>query len=101
MNHPNLNDLFTEFKFYFDTIVVDCAPAIPVSDPLILSSEMDGALLVVKAGKTPRELVKRASDLMEDAGIMIFGVVLNNAENVLPYYYNYKYGYHQYQTNMR
>ena len=100
-NEMNLKDLFTEFKFYFDTIVVDCSPTIPVSDPLILSPELDGALLVVKAGKTPRELVKRASDLLKDAGIKIFGVILNNMEDVLPYYYSYRYGYQQYQTNIK
>lgn len=94
-NMPHLKDLFSEIKFYFDTIIVDCAPAIPVSDPLVLSSEMDGALMVVKAGKTPREVVKRATDLLTDAGVNIFGVVINNYERVLPYYYNYKYDYYQ------
>ena len=57
---------------------------------------MDGALLVVKAGKTPRELVKRATDLMQDAGVNIMGVIINNFENVLPYYFNYSYDYYQY-----
>ena len=99
-NHPHLKDFFAEIKFYFDTIVVDCSPAIPVSDPLILSSEMDGAILVIKAGKTPRELVKRTSDLMQDAGIRIFGIVLNDVEDILPYYYNYRYRYYQYETNV-
>jgi capsular exopolysaccharide synthesis family protein len=94
-NSPRLRDFFEEIKFYFDTIVVDCSPAMPVSDPLILSSEVDGALLVVRAGKTPRELVKRTSDLLRDAGIQIFGIVLNDAEDVLPYYYSYKYKYYQ------
>jgi len=100
-NELNLKELFAEFRFYFDTIIVDCSPAIAVSDPLVLSPEMDGALLVVKAGKTPQELVKRASDLLKDAGIKIFGTILNNMDDVLPYYYSYKYGYQQYQTNMR
>lgn len=94
-NSPNLRDFFEEIKFYFDTIVVDCSPAMPVSDPLILSSEVDGALLVVRAGKTPRELVKRTADLLRDAGIPIFGIVVNDAEDVLPYYYSYKYKYYQ------
>jgi len=95
-NLANLRDLFAECKFYFDTIVVDSAPTIPVSDTLVLSSEMDGALVIVKAGKTPRQLVKRAVDLMNDAGIHLLGVVLNNVETVLPYYYNYHHDYYQY-----
>lgn len=100
LNLPSLRELFAEMKFYFDTIVVDSPPAIPVSDPLILSSEMDGTLLVIKAGKTPRELVKRTSDLLQDAGVKIFGIVVNDTEEVLPYYYNYQYSYYRYDTNM-
>ena len=99
-NLPKLKEVFEEIKWYFDTIVVDCSPIIPVSDPLILSSEMDGALLVVKAGKTPRELVKRAAELMKDAGIQIFGIVINNVKDVLPYYYNYRYDYYQDHSNV-
>lgn len=99
-NLPTLKELFAESKFYFDTIVVDSAPTIPVSDTLILSSEMDGALMVVRAGKTPREMVKRGSDLMRDAGIKILGVVLNNAERVLPYFFDYRSDYYQYSKNM-
>ena len=97
-NSLRLKDLFAEMKFYFDAIIVDCAPVIPVSDPLILSNEMDGVLLVVRAGKTQREVVKRATDLMKDAGVNILGVILNNMERALPYYYDYKYyGYHYYR----
>ena len=95
-NLPTLKELFAECKFYFDTNVVDSAPTIPVSDTLILSSEMDGALMVVRAGKTPREMVKRAADLMRDAGMRILGVVLNNAERVLPYFFDYRSDYYQY-----
>jgi len=95
-NLSTLRDLFEECKFYFETIVVDSAPTIPVSDTLILSSEMDGALMVVRAGKTPREMVKRAADLMKDSGIKILGVVLNNVEKALPYFYSYRSDYYQY-----
>jgi len=98
-NLPNLKDLFTESKFYFDTIIVDSAPTIPVSDTLILSSEMDGALMVVRAGKTPREMVKRATDLMKNSGMNIFGVIVNNVEKVLPYYFGYNSDYYSYSKH--
>lgn len=100
-NLPSIKELFAECRFYFDAIVVDTAPTIPVSDTLVLSSETDGALVVVKAGKTPREMVKRAVDTMKDAGINILGVVLNNTENVLPYYYNYQNDYYQYSKTSK
>jgi capsular exopolysaccharide synthesis family protein len=95
-NLPTIKELLAECKFYFDAIVIDTAPTIPVSDTLILSSVTDGALVVVRAGKTPREMAKRAIDQMRDVGINMLGVVLNNAAEVLPYYYNYHRDYYQY-----
>lgn len=96
-NSPRLRDLFSEIKFYFDTVIVDSPPVIPVTDTLILSPEMDGALMVVKAGETHKEVVKRAVDMMRNAGFNILGVIINNQKAVLPYYYDQSYyGYKYY-----
>ncbi len=101
LNLPNLKDFFTEIKFYFDTIIIDSPPTIPVSDTLILSTEVDGAIIIIKAGKTPRELIKRATDLMRDSGINILGIILNNVKDVLPYYYKDQYNSYKYQINIK
>ncbi len=95
LDSPRLTEVFEEMKFYFDLIVVDSAPVIPVSDVMVLLPEVEAALMVVKAGATPREVVKRAVELVENSGGKILGMVMNNLEGVLPYYYNYNYyGYH-------
>lgn len=86
-----MKDVFEEMRFYFDVIIVDTAPVIAVSDPIILGSEVGGVLLVVMAGKTPREVVKRAKDILADSNVKILGIVLNNVDEVLPYYYDYRY----------
>jgi len=88
-----LRGLFDSLRSRFSCLIVDAPPVIPVSDVLSLGSELERVLLVVKAGETPREVVKRATDLLKEAGTQILGVVLNNARQVLPYYYNYSY-YH-------
>jgi capsular exopolysaccharide synthesis family protein len=96
-NSARLRDLFSEIKFYFDTVIVDSPPVIPVTDTLILSPEMDGALMVIKAGETHKEVARRAVDMMRNAGFNILGVILNNQKAVLPYYYDYSYyGYKYY-----
>jgi len=99
-NLLTIKELFAECRLHFDTIVVDSAPTLLVSDTLRLSSEIDGVLLVVKAGKTHREVAKRAADLMRSAGFNILGVILNNVENVLPYYYNYHRDYYHYTSDI-
>jgi capsular exopolysaccharide synthesis family protein len=86
-----LSEVFTELKFYFDTVVVDSPPVIPVSDPVIMVPEMDGVLLVVMAGVTSRDLVMRARDVLLDVDANLIGVVVNNHAEVLPYYYSSKY----------
>jgi capsular exopolysaccharide synthesis family protein len=86
-----LGELFSELKFYYDTVIVDSPPVIPVSDPVMLSPEMDGILLVVMAGVTPRELVMRARDVLHDVDANVLGVIVNNHAEVLPYYYDHKY----------
>lgn len=94
-----LQPLFSSLRARFSYLIVDAPPVIPVSDVLNLTSESERVLLVVKAGETPREVVKRASDLLKESGAQILGVVLNNARQVLPYYYNYSYYHYHYQQS--
>jgi capsular exopolysaccharide synthesis family protein len=87
---------FAEITAEYPLVIVDSPPVLPVSDPLLLAPEMDGVLLVVLAGKTPRQVVRRARDLLSSVEANILGVVVNNATQALPYYYDYKYyGYEE------
>jgi len=85
-----------ELKFYYDYAFVDAPPVIPVSDPMLLAQELDGVILVVKAGSTPREVVQRAVEIMKNNSARVLGVVLNNARGTMPYYYNYSHYNYQY-----
>ena len=91
-----LKQLVDELKAYFDLVIVDCAPVIPVSDALILGQELEGVLLVLKAGATQREVVKRARDLLSASNLNVVGIIMNNMKESLPYYYDYKYYGYEY-----
>jgi capsular exopolysaccharide synthesis family protein len=92
----HLKEVLNKLEFYYDIVIVDSAPVLAVSDTLFLCSEIEAVLLVVLAGVTPREVVLRAKNVLDDSRANLVGVVLNNASQVLPYYYDYKYyGYHQ------
>ena len=80
-------------------MVIDTAPIIPVPDSLILSRQVDGVILVLKAGSTPKEVAKRACDLLKDARGDSIGIILNNMKRALPYYYNY--GYYGYRASKK
>lgn len=87
----NLKEVLSKLEFYYDIVIVDSAPVLAVSDTLFLCSEIEAVMLVVLAGVTPREVVRRTKDVLDDSNANLVGVVLNNATQVLPYYYDYKY----------
>ena len=58
--------------------------------------ELDGVILVVHAGKSSRQVVRRARQLLQDVGAKIFGVVLNNVNlRSQDNYYYYQSYYHR------
>lgn len=84
-----------ELKFYFDTVIIDSPPIIPVSDPMLFADQVDGVIMVVKSGSTQREVVLRAVNLLNNSAVNLMGIILNDQESVLPYYYKDRYyGYH-------
>jgi capsular exopolysaccharide synthesis family protein len=64
----------------FDHIIIDSPPLLKVTDSVILSTLVDGVILVVRGGKSTREIVRRTRQELSLAGAKIFGVVLNNVD---------------------
>src|SRR2546425_1600083 len=64
----------------YDHILIDSPPLLKVTDPVILSTLVDGVILVVHGGKSNREVLRRTRQELSMAGARIFGVVLNNTE---------------------
>ncbi|HYP26522.1 MAG TPA: polysaccharide biosynthesis tyrosine autokinase [Blastocatellia bacterium] len=79
----------------YDHILIDSPPLMNVTDPVILSTMVDGVMLVVHGGKSTREVVRRARQELTTVGAKIFGVVLNNLdlrrEGYNEYYYDRYY----------
>jgi protein-tyrosine kinase len=75
---PHLSDLMAVLKQRFDFVVVDTPPALPLADVPTLSRDLDGAVLVVRARVTPKELVNSAIDALY--GVTVHGIVLNDVD---------------------
>jgi capsular exopolysaccharide synthesis family protein len=84
-------DIMGELRANFDLVIVDTPPVLPVPDAFLISGHCDGTILVVMAGRTPLEVVARAGGLMNEGGAKLLGAVINNVDEVLPYYYDYNY----------
>jgi len=93
-----MKDMLRELSERYDHIIIDSPPLINVTDPVILSTMVDGVILVVHGGKSTRDLVRRARQELTTVGAKIFGVVLNNVDLRREgydnyYYYRYYSGY--------
>ncbi|MBU1853382.1 MAG: AAA family ATPase [Candidatus Omnitrophica bacterium] len=78
LGSKKMGDLIKEAKEKFDVVLLDCAPVLPVSDTLVLTSKIDGVVLIYKIGKVGRGLLRRAKIQIESAKGKPIGVVLNN-----------------------
>jgi capsular exopolysaccharide synthesis family protein len=83
-----IEDLRRRYKF----IVIDSPPIMAATDAVILSAVVDGVLLVVWSGETPKEAFSRTRDLLSAVKGRLLGVILNAVDSGAPdYYYSYRY----------
>jgi capsular exopolysaccharide synthesis family protein len=75
---PRLGELMVTLKERFDFVIVDTPPALAIADTPTLCRDLDGAVMVVRANHTPRELLNSALHAMY--GVTVHGVVLNEVE---------------------
>jgi Mrp family chromosome partitioning ATPase len=69
---------FGSAKSEYAFVILDSPPLLALADSRILASLVDGVLLVVKSGATPREQVMQSQSNVRNAGATLIGVVLNN-----------------------
>lgn len=79
LGSSQMQSLVGDLRDRFDYVIVDSAPLIPVTDGSILSRICDGALLVVRHGKTKRPEIESAVASVSSAGGRVLGTVYNCA----------------------
>ena len=85
-----------DLRNHFDAVIIDAAPLLLVTDGAILSAASDGAIIVVRHGRTTREQLDRAVDSLAQVDGRLLGTVLNFApikRGRNGYGYGYGYGY--------
>lgn len=84
-----MTNLIDKLKEEYDVIILDSAPLGAVTDAQILSTKVDGTILVTRAERTKREVVLEAKNSLEKVGANILGCVLHAVENTKGKYYYY------------
>jgi polysaccharide biosynthesis transport protein len=97
LGSEEMRNLLVSLSEKFTHVIVDSPPAISFTDASILSTFVDGVILVVHGGRSSRAVVRRAKQQLLDIGAHIFGVVLNNVrvEKTQDYYYGGYYDYYK------
>ncbi|MBD3425628.1 MAG: AAA family ATPase [Candidatus Omnitrophica bacterium] len=95
LGSQNMSNFIKEAKEKFQVVLFDSAPILPVTDSCILSSKVDGVILVYEVGRVSRGALRRSKMQLESAKGRPIGVVLNSmrASDMRfgsPFYYHYQ-----------
>jgi capsular exopolysaccharide synthesis family protein len=79
----------------YDVIVIDTPPLLPVTDAALLATQADGAVVVVRQGKTTRDQLTHSMERLHAVGARPLGVTLNmvRAASRRSGGYGYRYGH--------
>ena len=97
LGSDEMRKLLYDLSEKYTHIIIDSPPAISFTDASILSTMVDGVMLVVHGGRSSRAIVRRAKQQLQDVAAHIFGIVLNNVKlegNDYYYYSGYYSGYY-------
>jgi len=97
LGSKKMRTLLEELKGKYEMILFDSPPVIAVTDAAVLSTQLDGVVLVISSGSTSREALIRGATLLENVKSRLLGGVLNKirVENIYGSYHYYYY-YHYY-----
>jgi capsular exopolysaccharide synthesis family protein len=91
LNSPRLGELLDAARQRYDFVILDTPPLVPFPDCRAITRWIDGMLLVVAAGRTPRPLLVEALGVLDRGKIL--GLIWNNDEYRYTYRYGYRYGF--------
>jgi capsular exopolysaccharide synthesis family protein len=81
LSGPRLEVLIEQASQYFDKIVIDSAPLVPVSDGLMLASHADATCLVVRSNTTKKNELHKVRQTLSKTGHPLAGYILNGVAN--------------------
>ena len=99
-----MKNVLAELRKQYDHIVIDSPPTLSVTDAVVMSTDADAVVLVIRSGHTTKPALRRARDILLQVNARVCGVLVNAVDLSSPdYYYHYeyqgKYGHGYYQED--
>lgn len=86
--------LLAQLRNCFDYVLIDSPPIMAAADAGMISREVDGTIMVIQLGRTPKNVIAHSNLLFKQSGATLLGYVLTNVDSVFERYgYYYGYGY--------
>ena len=102
LGSARMREVLEAARAQFDVILFDSPPLLAVTDAAVLSTVVEGAILVVRMGSTSREAVRRAAAHLRTVNSRVLGAVLNDIDlNTGSYYGGYGYYAYSYHAESR
>ncbi len=89
LSSQSMGALIRSASSEYGFVILDSSPMLALADSRILAPLVNGVLLVVRSGTTPREQLLRAQSGIRSVGGNLIGVVLNSVDIRTSGYYNY------------
>jgi len=93
-----MDRILTGLSGMSDVVILDSPPLV-VTDPLVLSTKVDGVIIVINPGKTKKDALKATMEQFERSEARILGLVVNQIGKNASYYYEYYYSHEYYQVD--
>jgi tyrosine-protein kinase Etk/Wzc len=89
-----LSEFIQQVSAAYDLVLIDAAPALAVTDPVILAKQVGTVLLIAKARAHSLEELRIALKRFESGGTKVKGCIFNDVSAVTVGYQRYRYAYH-------
>jgi capsular exopolysaccharide synthesis family protein len=99
LGSERMRDLVAKLEEEWDMVLFDSPPMVAVTDATLVSKEIDGIIIVVKAGGTDKRAFRRTLSILQNVEASVVGAVFNGATGKssygsYSYYYQNYYYYH-------
>jgi len=89
-----LQDVLEELKNYYDVVLVNCPPMLPVANSTVIARAVDQRILLVRQNATSNLAVKRCLSMLDHNDLDLVGCVITRADSkTYPDGNLYRYGY--------
>ncbi len=80
LGSPQMKRFLDEAKRKFDIIIFDSPPLNAATDAIVIGTQVDAVVLVIRAGITDRNLAKQKLEMFKNVPVRLLGVVLNGTQ---------------------